>query len=282
MLEEYGLVDGQLIDVVDGRERKIEAKKRKRQYEAELEAEAKAFEPKDDPFWYFLEEEIISDTGILIKPGKEAVVWSCPGKPPVSQGSVAIKIYKDVEQRSFKALSAYLQGRLAEAGYNRRDILHILSSSEAILSFWVESEYAVIQRLYKAGVPVPIPYGRSGTAIAMELIEQDGAAAPRMQECPPSSYDVEQARTILLDSVEKMLDLDIVHGDLSPYNVLIRNGLPVIIDFPQAVDARYNREAKALLERDLRHILGDVDRAHAEAERLWDRYGHRGVVPELA
>jgi RIO kinase 1 len=42
-----------------------------------------------------------------------------------------------------------------------------------------------------------------------------------------------------------------VHADLSPYNMLFWNGAVTIIDFPQAVDPRYNDDAFELLVRDV-------------------------------
>ena len=51
-----------------------------------------------------------------------------------------------------------------------------------------------------------------------------------------------------------MLDLHVVHGDLSPYNVLYWRGEPVIIDLPQAVDPRLNPAARELLQRDIENV----------------------------
>ena len=48
--------------------------------------------------------------------------------------------------------------------------------------------------------------------------------------------------------------LNIVHGDLSAYNMLWWQGRLVIIDFPQSVDAFANPHAPDLLHRDLRNV----------------------------
>lgn len=79
-----------------------------------------------------------------------------------------------------------------------------------------------------------------------------------------------------------MLELNIIHGDLSPYNILVRNGKPVIIDFPQAVDARYNIRGREMLERDILNVCRycpDPRRPPEEeaariTERLWEPFSH--------
>ena len=240
-----------------------------------------------DCFSFFETEGIISGAGTLIKPGKEASVYRCPGLAPRYPEYVAVKRYKDVERRSFKALAQYLQGRLAESGMNRRDLMHLLSSPESVLSFWVESEYATLTRLSERGLPVPKPYARHGAAIAMECVGGKEPAA-RLQESELTKNETRAVTDEILHAVGLMLELDVVHGDLSPYNVLMREGRPVIIDFPQAINARFNRNAKAYLERDIGNIIryrNGVCRAgtsstrevSAIADLLWKRYGNRGA-----
>ena len=60
-----------------------------------------------DEFDYFLINGIIADRGPVLKQGKEACVYYCPG---LQTQSVALKIYKDIGTRSFKAVSKYLEG----------------------------------------------------------------------------------------------------------------------------------------------------------------------------
>ena len=62
----------------------------------------------------------------------------------------------------------------------------------------------------------------------------------------------------------------LVHGDLSPYNILHWNGGAVIIDFPQMVDARKNPHAYDLLRRDLTRVCAYFARfgVRADAEEI--------------
>ena len=89
----------------------------------------------------------------------------------------------------------------------------------------------------------------------MSYIGDDGYAAPQLR-----SYDVEdtdEAEALVdqvLGAIERMLFLNVVHGDLSPCNLLVWEGQVTVIDLPQAVDPRKNRHARAFLERDVERI----------------------------
>ncbi len=83
---------------------------------------------------------------------------------------------------------------------------------------------------------------------------------------------------MLLRNVELWLAHDTIHGDLSAYNVLYWEGRVRVIDFPQAVDARANPNARDLLARDVANlctyfarqgIRADPDRIAGE---LWRRF----------
>ena len=69
-----------------------------------------------------------------------------------------------------------------------------------------------------------------------------------------------------------------VHADFSAYNVLWWEGRPVVIDFPQAVDARTNRNSHELLARDVENLCRHFTRygvgtdAGQLTSSLWNRY----------
>ena len=84
----------------------------------------------------------------------------------------------------------------------------------------------------------------------------------------------------LLENIQLWLAYDIVHADLSEYNVLVWRGRPVVIDFPQAVDPRFNRNAYSLLQRDLANLYRHFERLgvrrdpRALSAALWERWLH--------
>jgi RIO kinase 1 len=139
-------------------------------------------------------------------------------------------------------------------------------------------EFTILQKAYRAGVPVPTPARRADNMFTMRFIG-DGAKAPLLKDVEPERPEELAKQALRL--VERLLDAFIVHGDLSKYNILCWNAQLFVIDFPQAVDfsSRVDRhlrleEAKPLLLRDLRNlqsyfqdydVLLDVD---AEYQRL--------------
>lgn len=239
----------------------------------------------EDVFEYFAAQAIITEPRAIVKSGKEAVVYRCDAHPAAGVEAVAIKIYKDIETRSFKNMKGYLDGRIGRTLRKRRDILHLYSTPSSMQAFWVDAENSALEALYAAGLSVPKPLCASQGALAMEFIAEAGTAreprgAPRLRDAELSRGAAERVMGELVSAVGAMLSLDIVHGDLSAYNVLMRGEKPVIIDFPQAADARYSSQARFMLERDLENAIGFFRRwelplsleAPRLAAELWARY----------
>ena len=89
----------------------------------------------------------------------------------------------------------------------------------------------------------------------MELVvDEQGAAAPRLNDLTLSKELAIKYHDLLIKEVVRMLCAGIVHGDLSEFNILIDSNGPVIIDLPQAVDAAANNNAPNMLERDVNNL----------------------------
>ena len=82
----------------------------------------------------------------------------------------------------------------------------------------------------------------------------------------------------LIRNVELFLACNLVHGDLSAFNVLYWKESFKIIDFPQAVDTVGNLDAFGFFARDVQRLCqyfgrSGVDADHVDiSERLWKRY----------
>ena len=96
----------------------------------------------------------------------------------------------------------------------------------------------------------------------MELIGDDGQAAPKLVHVELTAEEAKSALDSLLRDVEDLLDLHLVHGDLSAYNVLWHDGRARMIDVPQAVELHGRPDGFAYLARDV-----------ANLERYFARYG---------
>jgi RIO kinase 1 len=121
----------------------------------------------------------------------------------------------------------------------------------------------------------------------MSYVGDEDDAAPqlhryRMRDQAESEELLEQC----IRAVERMLFHDVVHGDLSPFNVLVWRGQISVIDLPQAVDPKKNRHAESLLARDVARICEHFARRGVSrdparlAEDLWTGWTFADLVPE--
>jgi RIO kinase 1 len=131
---------------------------------------------------------------------------------------------------------------------------------------WLTTEFDTLCRLWSAGLPVPYPVQKLGNELMVELIGSADEAAPRLVHAKLDRPRLEDAWVQLVDAMHAMVRCGVVHGDLSPYNLLWDGDRVVIIDFPQAVDPIAHPEGMALLERDVANVT--------------DWFGRRGVVTD--
>jgi RIO kinase 1 len=228
-----------------------------------------------------LEEGWISEVIRPVKSGKEADVYMCrggdrDGVPPL----VAAKVYRATTDRGFRNDAVYrdederLVSRRIRVAMRRRTGF----GREARFGLWVEREHVALERLHAAGARVPRVLVNIGGGLAMEWIGDEDGAAPPLRQARLSSEEAEATLEQLLEQVELFLALDLVHGDLSEYNVLWWDDRPIVIDFPQAVDPRFNRAALDLLRRDVANIARAFSRygltpdVHRITSDLWSRW----------
>src|SRR5690606_23510230 len=91
--------------------------------------------------------------------------------------------------------------------------------------------------------------------LVMELVVgADGQSAPRLGEVDLTPAQAREFHAFLVREVARMLCIGLIHGDLSPYNVLVSPEGPVIIDLPQVVSAAGNNAARTMLLRDVNNL----------------------------
>jgi RIO kinase 1 len=139
-------------------------------------------------------------------------------------------------------------------------------------------EYQALERLHLAGAIVPKPYQVGNNAILMEFIGEDNLAAPTLNSVGLDKDEAQRHFDLVMENVEIMLDQNLIHADLSAYNILYHAGEIVIIDLPQVINADGNRNAPAILARDVMRICeyftkqGVLCDAREISQDLWRRY----------
>lgn len=216
-----------------------------------------------------VEEGIIERIVRPLLSGKEAQVYLVE-----SGGELRVaKVYKEASQRSFRNRSGYTEGRSVRSSRDRRAMARRSRHGRAAdEEAWKTAEVQVLRTLYNAGLRVPTPHAFVEGVLVMECVQgEDGGPAPRLAECTLDGPLADKVCAQLIEGAKRMLCEDIVHGDLSPYNVLIDADGAVLIDFPQSVNAARNSAAREMLLRDVANITARFLRHLPREER---RHGH--------
>jgi RIO kinase 1 len=203
-----------------------------------FKTEAEVFDlPTMKTLSHLIRDGFLSSLDFPVSTGKEGNVFR--GTTP-EDDHVAVKIYR-VDTSSFRSHLEYLLGdpRFDPAGMSDREVIEM----------WAEKEYRNLHRLGDAGCRVPEPVTVENHVLLMEYVGEGQRIAPLLQEVdiPDPGVARDELDTWVRDAWE---EADLVHGDLSPYNVLVRDDELVVIDVAQAVTSDHPR-ARELLERDL-------------------------------
>jgi RIO kinase 1 len=222
---------------------------------------------------------LIDDVLYPVKSGKEATLYCCSGGARLGSDLVAVKVFKPQQFRSFRNDSMYQSGRvILDRRSARAAAKRTRFGREVQSSLWTNSEFETLRLLHRAGAHVPKPLGQTQGAIAMEWIGDTDAPAPQLKDVDLERNEAQELFQQLMANVQLWLACNIVHGDLSAYNLLYKPGRIVAIDFPQASDPRFNLNAESLLARDVLHVCQHFARygvssdPNALTDDLWDRF----------
>ncbi len=233
-----------------------------------------------------IDDGVIDEVIRSLKSGKEATVYL------VRSGTQTrcAKVYRDMRQRSFQRRAQYQEGRKVRGSRQARAMNKSTrfgrSEQEAA---WKNAEVDALYRLQAAGVRVPKPYGYFNDVLVMELVtDAAGDPAPRLSEVDLSPDVARAYHDFLIRQILLMLNIGLIHGDLSEFNVLVAPDGPVIIDLPQVVNAAGNNGALAMLERDVNNIRGTLGRFAPEllatefAREMWSLFEQGELTADKA
>jgi RIO kinase 1 len=193
-----------------------------------------------DAVYRFMKRGLVDTVEFPISTGKEANVFYALSP---EGGPLVVKVYR-TSTADFRAVEEYIMGdpRFPGRRSNRRQVIYA----------WARKEMLNLRLAREAGVPVPVPIDQYRNVLAMEYVGDEERAAPELRQV--RLEDPEGFLEEVLDAAATLLsDAKLVHGDLSEYNILVRDGSPVLIDLGQAMLLRHPRSPE-LLERDCRNV----------------------------
>ncbi|MCP8311097.1 MAG: serine protein kinase RIO [Candidatus Methylarchaceae archaeon HK02M1] len=174
----------------------------------------------------------------VVSSGKEArVYWG----ERDDGSSVAVKIYLTVTVE-FKKRLPYIIGDPRFKNVKR--------GSRNIVELWAQKEYKNLMTVYDAGIPAPRPFAIKRNVLVMDFIGNNGSPAPLLNEIGVKQNDYRR----VISLIKKLYkDANLVHADLSEYNIFKHGKRLIVFDFGSAVDVRHPL-AKEFLIRDITNV----------------------------
>jgi len=169
--------------------------------------------------------------------GKEANVFTAITK---DRERIIAKIYR-LENCNFSKMREYL---ITDPRY-----VSTTKNSRMIIFTWVQREYRNLM-IAREVLKVPRPIAFKDNIILMEFI---GDTDPASELKGHPAADPKKFYAKVITNMKKLYSKGLIHGDLSPFNILNYNEEPVFIDFSQGT-MKDATNAEELLRRDITNI----------------------------
>ncbi|MFW9778500.1 MAG: serine protein kinase RIO [Candidatus Heimdallarchaeota archaeon] len=160
------------------------------------------------------------------------------------ESPIVVKIYR-TRTLNFKRISDYITGDVRFQKHSKK--------SWKIIKLWAEKEFRNLQRSDQAGVSVPRPILVRRNILIMELIGKEGKPSPLLKKTP-TAFTKDTLTQILTQMKCLFSEAKLIHADLSPFNILMKDTRPYFIDMGQSVLISHPK-ARVFLERDLENVL---------------------------
>ncbi|KAG0433757.1 hypothetical protein HPB47_019618 [Ixodes persulcatus] len=123
-----------------------------------------------------------------------------------------------------------------------------------VIHLWAEKEMHNLRRMRRAGIPCPEVVVLKKHLLVMSFVGLNGVPAPQLKEAALSGEQLASAYAQAVALARALYQrCQLVHADLSEYNLLWHQGQVLVIDVSQAVD-RMHPHALEFLLRDCTNI----------------------------
>jgi len=194
---------------------------------------------------------VIASLGGAVSTGKEANIFRAKGE---GGEDLAVKIYR-INTSNFKAMQNYLLGDPRFGS--------IKGTKRAVIVAWTRKEFRNLKRAEEVGVKVPHPIAMRENILVMEMMGEEDKPAPQLRDVILEPEEAKRAFEKITEYVSILYNrANLVHADLSEFNILYHEGEPVIIDMGQSV-TREHPMARDFLERDISNLARHFKKKYA-------------------
>ncbi|KAL6043785.1 Serine/threonine-protein kinase RIO1 [Balamuthia mandrillaris] len=192
---------------------------------------------------------LLDELNGVVSTGKEshvfhAVAGSFDEIEDLKKGEeLAVKIFNMDMNQKFKDRTKYVDGE--------RRYRHVpTQNSRKAIKVWAEKELRNLNRLQHGGILSPRPILLRNNVLLMSFVGKGGVAAPRLKDAKLSMDKLHEAYMQCILMMRKMYqECNLVHADLSEYNILYHRHKLWFIDVSQAIE-KDHENAFDFLRRD--------------------------------
>jgi len=187
----------------------------------------------------------------IISTGKEAVVIHAKGGE-IDDGPLpaecALKVFKTTLSE-FKTRERYIKD-----DHRFRDRFQ-KQNPRKIIKLWAEKEFRNLKRMFDAGIQCPEPICLRKQILLMSFVGTDQCAAPKLKDAVLSRSQYKKALEEIVKTMRTMYkECNLIHADLSEYNILWHREMCWFIDVSQSIEPAHPHAFRFLL-RDCQNIV---------------------------
>ncbi|XP_071369492.1 serine/threonine-protein kinase RIO3 isoform X2 [Centroberyx affinis] len=212
---------------------------------------------------------VLENINGCISTGKESVVFHADGgsleEQPIPD-EVVLKVFKTT-LNEFKNRDRYIKD-----DYRFKDRFSKLNPRK-IIRLWAEKEMHNLTRMKKAEIPCPEVVLLKKHILVMSFIGREHVPAPKLKDAMLGTEDMKNAYYQVLHMMQQLYqECNLVHADLSEYNMLWHDGKVWLIDVSQSVEPTHPHGLEFLF-RDCRNVSTFFQkRGVSEAMNIYDLF----------
>lgn len=187
----------------------------------------------------------------VIGHGKESTVLHATGRDHEDKPGqeVAVKIFKSNNSMSFKTRDTYNKSKCPSYKFDKP------RSKNDSLNRWAERGFKNLKLLRKADINCPDAISLKKHVLLMTFLGTDASPSPQLRVAQLDEKQLQDSYEQVIYIMERMYkECQLIHGDLSEYNLLWHKNQVFVIDVSQSMFASHPN-ANIFLYRDCKNII---------------------------